>query len=61
MVDVEEAPVFTKTTDDNDNVVRTPLNIAENKQPDTMDVNRAVEFSPQASDEDEIPEDVMEW
>ena len=57
MKDVAEAPVFTKTTDDNDNVVPTPLNIAENKQPDTM-LNRAVENSPQASDEDQIPEDV---
>ena len=58
VVDVEEAPVFTKTTDDNDMVVPTELNIAENKQPDTM-LNRAVVNSPQASDEDEIPEDVM--
>ena len=59
VVDVDEAPVFTKTTDDNDMVVATELNIAENKQPDTMR-NRAVEFSPQASDEDEIPEDVVD-
>ena len=59
VVDVEEAPVFTKTTNDDDMVVATELNIAENKQPDTMQ-NRAVEFSPQASDEDEIPEDVMD-
>ena len=58
VVDVEEAPVFTKTTDDNDMVVPTELNIAENKQPDTM-LNRAVANSPQASDEDEIPEDVI--
>ena len=56
--DVDEAPVFTKTTDDNDRVVPTELNIAENKQPDTM-LNRAVENSPQASDEDQIPEDDM--
>ena len=39
-------------------VVPSELNIAENKQPDTM-LNRAVENSPQASDEDEIPEDDM--
>ena len=58
VVDVAEDPVFTKTTDDNDNVVPTELNIAENKQPDTM-LNRAVEDSPQASDEDQIPEDDM--
>ena len=58
VVDVAEAPVFTKTTDDNDNIVPSELNIAENKHPDTM-LNRAVEFSPQASDEDEIPEDDM--
>ena len=58
VVDVAEDPVFTKTTDDNDNVVPSELNIAENKQPDTM-LNRAVENSPQASDEDEIPEDDM--
>ena len=58
VVDVDEDPVFTKTTDDNDNVVPTPLNIAENKQPNT-DLNRPVESSPQASDEDEIPEDDM--
>ena len=56
VVDVAEDPVFTKTTDDNDNIVPTELNIAENKQPDTM-LNRAVENSPQASDEDQIPED----
>ena len=58
VVDVAEDPVFTKTTDDNDMVVASELNIAENKQPDAM-LNRAVEFSPQASDEDEIPEDVV--
>ena len=58
VTDVAEAPVFTKTTDDNDNIVPTELNIAENKHPDTM-LNRAVENSPQASDEDEIPEDDM--
>ena len=56
--DVAENPVFTKTTDDNDNIVRTPLNIAENKQPN-VDLNRPVENSPQASDEDEILEDDM--
>ena len=58
VTDVAEDPVFTKTTDDDDMVVPTELNIAENKQPDTM-LNRAVENSPQASDEDEIPEDDM--
>ena len=58
VVDVDEDPVFTKTTDDDDNVVPTPLNIAENKQPNT-DLNRPVENSPQASDEDQIPEDAM--
>ena len=58
VVDVAEAPFFTKTTDDDDNIVHSELNIAENKHPDTM-LNRAVEFSPQASDEDEIPEDDM--
>ena len=58
VADVAEAPVFTKTTDDNDMVIPSELNIAENKHPDTM-LNRAVENSPQASDEDEIPEDDM--
>ena len=58
VVDVAEDPVFTKTTDDNDNIVPSELNIAENKQPNT-DLNRPVENSPQASDEDEIPEDAM--
>ena len=55
---MDEDPVFTKTTDDNDNIVPTPLNIAENKQPN-VDLNRPVENSPQASDEDEILEDDM--
>ena len=56
--DVNEMPMFTKTTDDNDKVIPTHLNIAENKQPDTM-LNRAVVNSPKASDEDQIPEDDM--
>ena len=58
VTDVAEMPMFTKTTDDNDMVVPTELNIEENIQPDMM-LNRAVENSPQASDEDEIPEDDM--
>ena len=55
VTDVDEDPMFTQTTDDNDRVVPTPLNIDENKQPN-MDLNRAVANSPQASDEDRIPE-----
>ena len=58
VTDVDEAPMFTQTTDDNDNVVPTPLNIDENKQPN-VDLNRAVANSPQAMDEDQIPEDPM--
>ena len=55
VMDVAEAPMFTKTTGDNDMVVPTMLNIDENKQPDMM-LNRVLANSPQASDEDDIPE-----
>ena len=55
VMDVAEAPMFTKTIDDNDMVVPTMLYIDENKQPDMM-LNRALANSPQASDEDDIPE-----
>ena len=57
MEDVDENPVFTQATNEAGSVVPTSLNIAENKQPDEMK-NRAVENSPQASDEDTIPEDL---
>ena len=60
VTDVAEAPEFTKNVDDNDVVMPTVLNIDENNAgalpPLNTMKNRAVTNSPQASDEDDIPE-----